>query len=95
MVEIYIIIAISFAIMFAFRYTRDIIFMVKGVAVIHEIDERPQLLNGISVLLTLFSLIFFPFYAILVLFSNRDKLIKEWSKQILVKYYDLELKNSC
>lgn len=81
--------------MFAYRYTRDIIFLVKGVAIIHEVDEKPILLRSLGIIFTIFSIIFFPFYAIVVIFSNRDKLIKSWAKQILVKHYDLELKNSC
>ena len=81
--------------MFLFRYIKEIIYTVREVARVHEIDTKETLLRSIGIMLFILSLIAMPVYAITVLFSDRQNLIKHWSRLILVKYYDVELKNSC
>ena len=90
--EVYIIIALSFGIMFAYRYTRDIIYSIKEVARIHEVRQRHTLLNLFAFNTTVLSIVLMPIYALVVLFSDRQELIRSWSRLILVKYYDVELK---
>ena len=92
--EIYIIAAISFAVMFAYRYISEIMITVKLVADTHKIAQRPNLLYALSIVLFTLSFLIFPLYAIVVLFSSRQELIKSWARLILLKYYDLELKIS-
>ena len=92
--EIYIIIAISFGLMFAYRYVKNIIFTVREVAKIHEVPERGRLLYIISFWMIVFSVIACPFYALVVLITDRQTLIKDWSRSILIKHYEVEIKNS-
>ena len=89
---IYIIIAISFALMFLFRYIKEIVYTVREVAKVHEVGTRLALLYSLGVMLFILSLVAMPAYAITVLFSNRQSLIKQWSRVILTKYYDVQLK---
>ena len=91
--ETYIIIAIAFAIIFAIRYIKDIMLNVQDIVRIHEVDARNNLLYSIGVMLFLFSIIFMPFYAIVILSSDRHQLNKHWAKLILLKYYQMEVKN--
>ena len=57
------------------------------VANAHEVHTRIVLLYCIGLMLALFSLIAMPFYATLVLSRDRQKLIKNWSKEILIKWH--------
>ena len=94
MIEIYLIAALSFGIMFSFRYIKEIVFMVKNVAKTHGIDQKDNTLYALSTMLGVLSVIGFPAYALLVIFSDRKKVIMDYARLILLKYYDLELKTS-
>ena len=78
--------------MFLFRYIKEIVYTVREVAKVHEVDTKETLLRSIGIMLFILSLIAMPAYAITVLFSNRQSLIKQWSRVILTKYYDVQLK---
>jgi len=90
--EIYIIAAISFAIMFTFRYTKDIVFVIREVTKIHEIDPRNLLLKSIYVIFFLLTAMLWPVYLLVISRTERMELIQEWSRSILVQHYELEIK---
>ena len=92
---IYTILALSFSIMFSYRYTKEIIHLVQEVAKVHEVKQQQIRLGLFAFWITILSAILMPAYALVILFTDRQKLIKDWSRQILLKYYDVELKNSC
>jgi hypothetical protein len=86
--EYYIILAISFAIMYHFRYTKEILEVVKQVAIIH--DATPNATIKLYSFITFFiTIIAFPLYAIVTITQPREKIIKEHSTTVLITYYDL------
>ena len=92
--EIYILAALSFAVMFSFRYIRDIIFTVKNVAKTHGVGQKDNTLYAVSLWLGILSMLLFPAYLIYVLLESRKKLIMDHARLILLKCYDVELKIS-
>ena len=92
--ELYIGMCISFGLMFMYRYTREIIYQIVEVAKVHEVEQQRMKLGLFAFWMTILSVILMPAYAIVVLFSDRQKLIKDWSRDLLVKYYNLELKSN-
>jgi hypothetical protein len=93
--EIYILMAISFAVMFALRYTKEIVISVQEVAAIHKVKPKNLVLYSFSVFLFFLTIVAFPFYATVVVFRDRYTLVGEWVELILLRYYDVELKNNC
>jgi hypothetical protein len=94
MIELYIIMAISFGIMFAARYTINIIKSVQEVAKIHKVKSRNLVLYTFSIFLFLLTIVAFPLYAFTLIFKDRWLLIHKYTELILLTYYDVELKNN-
>ena len=92
--EIYLIAAISFGIMFFHRYIRDIVHLVKAVAKIHDVENRDILLYFQALVLFIASIVLFPFYLVAVLRADRPVVIMNFSRSILLKHYDVELEIS-
>jgi len=90
--EIYILLAISFAIMFTFRYTKDIIYVVKGVAKVHEVNPRNYFLNVLYIVFFILTAALWPVYLLVISTTERLELIQGWAKSILLRHYELELK---
>jgi hypothetical protein len=90
--DFYIILAISFAIMFTFRYTKEIAFTVQAVAKVHELQENKLISIVIYPILFIIAALMMPVYAFIILNSSRSDLIHSWSKQILINHYGLEEK---
>lgn len=89
--EIYVILALSFAIMYHINYTNEILAVVKDVAVIHDAEATaPLFIYGIVSFLT--TLVFMPGYVLQILLKSRDDIIRSVSSEVLVKFYDLEPK---
>lgn len=89
--EYYIIACISFAIMYYISYTRDVLFIVKNVAKLHDAegDFNPVLYSIVSIVLTAIAM---PIYLLMLLFTTKDKVLHYASSGILLKHYDLEVK---
>ena len=90
----YIILCIGFGLMFMYRYTREVIYQVVEVAKSHEVEQKNLILSIIVFWITVLSIILMPLYLLAILFTDRQTLIKNWSRDILVKNYNLELKNN-
>jgi hypothetical protein len=89
--EIYIIMCISFAILYHIRYVTDIIFITEEVAKIHDAESHFPKYYFIIINLIV-SILLMPIVAFSVITNNRDEYIKSGASKILIKYYDLELK---
>ena len=87
--EIYIILAISFAVMFSFRYTKDIIFTIREVAKVKDIEENKFLLNLMLVVFFISAALFMPAYLLVITTTERSHLIHQWSTRILIRHYGL------
>jgi hypothetical protein len=94
MLEIYIILALSFAIMFSWRYIFEVIYYVTAVAKVHEIDRKPLFLGTLSISFFIVVALSAPLYLIYIMSNDRKDIIRAYTRSILQKYYDLELKNS-
>ncbi len=88
--EIYLILAISFAIMYYVRYTREIISIIEGVAGLFDNTEhtfKPIIYIVNKFILTSF---LWPLYILPVFTKNRYTYIKECSTEQLKAHYGLE-----
>lgn len=77
--------------MYHFRYTYEVIQVVKGVALIKD-DETQFSFWKYGIIQFIISLIAMPAHLLMVLFENRQDIIKEVATHVLIKYFDLELK---
>jgi len=84
--------AISFGIMFYIRYVSNIMQTVETVADIHDVEAKPKTLRAVGIWISLISAILFPVFAPMVLVEDRNKVIIDYARKILLKYYDVELK---
>ena len=89
--EIYIILCISFSIMYYISYVRDIIFVVKEVVKVHDAEGNfnPLLYSIVSLVLAAIGM---PIYLFLILYSTKQNILYYASSGILLNHYDLELK---
>jgi hypothetical protein len=92
MLEIYITLALSFALMFSARYIAEVIYYVRAVAKVHEIDQKPLFLGTLSISFFIVVAISAPLYLIYIMGNDRKEIIRAYTRTILSKYYDLELK---
>lgn len=93
--ELYLILAISFAIMYYFRYTREIIQTTLEVAELFDDLESTFNIAIYSILTFADSLIFMPLYAYKIIKISRYDYIKERSMHVLKMHFGLEqIKNS-
>ena len=84
--------AISFGVMFYIRYVSNIMQTVEAVSEIHEVEAKPKTLRALGIWIGLVSAILFPVFALMVLVEDRNKVIIDYARKILLKYYDVELK---
>ncbi len=77
MIEIYLLLCISFSIMYAVRYTREIVISVQKACIIFEVNPNdhfsPIIYYGV---VFIFSSVLFPLYLLTTIFVKRDQLIK-------------------
>ena len=65
---------------------------VETVADIHEVDAKPKTLQALGIWIALISAVLFPAFALLVLVVDRNTIIIDYARKILLRYYDVELK---
>ena len=86
----YIIVAISFAIMFHAKYTHETLLTLHSLEETHDIGSPIKHFSpiGYSIGWFIISILLMPIVLIMIIIVNRRDLTKQFASHILKKYYD-------